>query len=189
MKLYTVTLIALLTTVSTACAQTNSDWIEAKQQASLAIDAGECSKAWELVWPWAKRGNVEARAILATGMLAAGLSLPGGRNDAITRYRDSLILAVHGAAGGDAAAKEMSLGLVQNSLVSDMGGAQFTACLKADTAPQTCVDSAIKNGFIPDFANYAREIDAVASAPGSPKATCHIPGKGKAEKSVLPVPK
>ena len=163
--------------------------MEAKQQASLAIDAGECSKAWELVWPWAKRGNVEARAILATGMLAAGLSLPGGRNDAITRYRDSLILAVHGAAGGDAAAKEMSLGLVQNSLVSDMGGAQFTACLKADAAPQTCVDSAIKNGFIPDFANYAREIDAVASAPGSPKATCHIPGKGKAEKSVLPVPK
>jgi hypothetical protein len=118
-------------------------------------------------------------------MLAAGLSLPGGRNDAITRYRDSLILAVHGAAGGDAAATEMSLGLVQNTLALDMGGAHFTACLKAGTAPQSCVDNAIKNGFIPDFANYAREIDAVASAPGSPKATCHTPGK--AEKSELPV--
>jgi hypothetical protein len=187
MKLYTVTLFALLITVSTACARANSDWIEAKQHASLAIDAGECSKAWELMWPRAKRGNVEARAILATGMLAAGLSLPGGRNDAITRYRDSIILAVHGAAGGDAAATEMSLGLVQNTLVSDMGGAQFAACLKADTAPQSCVDSAIKNGFIPDFANYAREIDAVASAPGASKATCHIPGK--AERSELPVPK
>ena len=187
MKLYIVTLVALLTTVSTACAGANNDWIEAKKQASLAIDAGECTKAWELVWPWAKRGNVEARAILATGMLAAGLTPPGGRNDAITRYRDSIILAVHGAADGDAAATEMSLGLVQNALVSDMGGTQIAACFKAGTGPQTCVDSAIKNGFIPDFANYAREIDAVASAPGAPKATCHIPDK--AERSELPIPK
>lgn len=187
MKLCTITLFALLAAATMACAGANDDWAGAKKQASSAIDARDCSKAWNLVWPWAKRGNMEARAILATGMLAAGLTPPGGRADAISRYRDSVILAVYGAAGGDTAATELCLALIQNNLVSDMGGKRLAHCLKAGTAPQTCVDNAVNNGFVPDFESYSREIDAVASAPGAPKASCQIPGK--AESPDLPASK
>lgn len=185
MKFYTITLFTLLIIVTMACAGANDDWIETKKQASSAIDAKNCSKAWELVWPWAKRGNVEARAILATGMLAAGLTVPGGRDDAITRYRDSVILAIHGAADGDAAATEMALALVRIDHVAKMGGAQFADCINAGTAPKTCVDNATSSGFVPDFAEYSREIDAVTSARGSPKASCQFPSKAES----LPVAK
>jgi hypothetical protein len=187
MKSYTITFIALLISSLVACARANDNWMDVKNQASSAINAGDCSKAWELVWPWAKRGNLEARAILATGMLAAGLTPPGGRDDAITRYRDSVILAVHGAAGGNAAATEMCLALIQEEPVSAMGGNQLSNCLKTGSNPQTCVDSAINSGFVPAFADYAREIDAVASIPDASKATCLAPSK--TDSNDLPVMK
>jgi hypothetical protein len=49
MKSYTITLIALFTASVVACARANDNWVEVKSQASSAIDAGDCSKAWELV--------------------------------------------------------------------------------------------------------------------------------------------
>ncbi|NOX42164.1 MAG: hypothetical protein GXP19_00275 [Gammaproteobacteria bacterium] len=184
MKLRTIVMIAFITATAIACAQTG-DWGAAKAQAATAIDSGDCAGAWNLVWPWARKGNIEARAILATGVVAAGLIPPGGHGDAISQFRHSVILAVHGAADGDRATTVFLRALIRDNLISDMGGDRLKRCLDADTPPRTCVAGAINDGFVPDFEDYSREIDAYTSTPDAPAASCRL-GEGALEQP-LPV--
>lgn len=174
MKLRTTALAALVAATTIACAEVPGEWEAAKKQAAAAVDSGDCASAWSLVWPWARSGNIEARAILATSMVAAGLTPPGSRGDAISLFRHSLVLAVHGAADGDRAATELLHALIRTELVSDMGGAQLKRCLDAGTFSRTCVANAVNDGFVPDFADYSIEIDATASATGAAEASCRI---------------
>jgi hypothetical protein len=170
--------------VTSACAQTSSRWGEVREQAGVAIMSGDCARGWDLIWPWARDGSVEARAILASGMLAAGLNPPGGRGDAVSRFRHSLILAVYGSAGGDAAATELLNALIRVEMVARMGGRELGTCLESGATHEVCVARSVKDGFIPDFSDYAREIDALASARGAPEASCLVPNNSQP----LPMP-
>ncbi len=174
MKLRTTASIAVIAITVMACAQQRlSDWETAKIQAMTAIDSGDCTGAWNLVWPWAREGNIEARAVLASGVVAAGLTPPGSHGDAVSQFRHSVILAVHGSADGDPVTMEFLNALIRTNLVSDMGGDKLKRCLDAaDTPPHTCIASAINDGFVPGFQDYSREIDANASALGASAAFC-----------------
>ena len=173
---------AFIVVTAVACTQPLGDlgdWEAAKTEAATTIDSGNCAGAWNLVWPWARRGNIEARAILATGVVAAGLIPPGSYGDAISQFRHSVILAVHGAADGDRATMELLNALIRTDLVSDMGGDRLKRRLDTDKPPRTCIATAIKDGFVPNFEDYSREIDANTSAPGAPAASCRPAEEGQ----------
>lgn len=176
-------LVALVAGATAACAQVPDDWDTAKAQAAAAVESGDCGRAWDLLWPWAGRGRIEARAILAGGVVAAGLTPPGGSGDAVSQFRHALVLSVHGAAGGDAKALEILRALVRPELVSRMGGRALKRCLDAGSPPRGCVADAVEAGFVPDFENYASEIDAASAAR---PARCARPGG--TDGPALPVP-
>lgn len=173
-------LSALLVGALAACAQGPRDWDTAKARGAAAVESGDCARAWSLIWPWAKRGQIEARAILAGGVAAAGLTPPGGSGDAISQFRHGLILSVHGAAEGDRTATEILRSLVRSELVSQMGGQGLLQCLDSGTPPRPCVANAVAAGFVPDFESYARQID---DGSRSRPARCAVSGDSE---STLP---
>lgn len=144
--------------------QSATAWEEAKTRAVAYVDSGECDRAWDVLWPWAKSGQGEARAILAGGIFAAGLIPPGGTADTATRIRDMLTFAVHGLAGPGGGTREIVDGLLQSELVTAMGARELRRCLASDKAAAACVDVAVESGFVPEFADFAQDIDLAAAA-------------------------
>lgn len=154
-----VLLSALFAGAAAACAQSPGHWDTTKAQGAAAVESGDCARAWTLIWPWARRGQIEARAILAGGVAAAGLTPPGGSGDSISQFRHAVILSVHGAAEGDTTATEVLRSLVRTEPVSQMGGHALVQCLDSGNPPRSCVANAVAAGFVPDFESYARQID------------------------------
>lgn len=175
-------LTTLLASAVIGCTPTMVEWPTAKQRAAAHVDGADCAKAWDLLWPWAKNGRTEARAILAGGIHASGLTPPGASTDAVTRFRNLVILTVHGAADGDATTMTILKGLLASDLATNIGGRKLKTCLDAGRAPDVCVRVAIESGFVPSFAEYARQIDATASSSPRP-AQCALP-----RNTPLPVP-
>lgn len=184
MKSTLVTLLVFFITVSFAWAQTPGDWQAAKKQGATAVESGDCARAWDIIWPWARNGKIEARAILAGGVFAIGLTPPGSGMDAISRFRHALILAVHGAAEGDSVATELLYGYIRTEVVSEMGGRKMKQCLDAGHPPNRCVADAVKQGFVPSFEAYAQEIDVLSAVAGASAALC----KGDNQKEAPPLP-
>lgn len=162
-------LIAFSVPITAKSAET---WESTQVLAAAAVDAGDCATAWKLIWPWARSGNIKARALLAGGMVAVGLIPPGSGQDALSRYRHAVIFGVYGAAGGERTAIEQLHALIGNGAVADLGGQKLDRCLGIDRDPQDCVTEAVTSGFVPDFDAYAREIDAAANLPGAGAASC-----------------
>jgi hypothetical protein len=164
-------------------AQPPRTWDSAKAQALQAFDVGNCAQVWQRVWPWARAGNAEAQAILATGAQAAGLTPPGAGQDGVAKLRHMLILSAHGASAGDSANLALLHALLQEPLLAGMGGRELRQCLLEKKTAQNCVQEAVRRGFIPDMASYASELDWLAKQKAATKATCHLP-----KDSALPVP-
>ena len=53
-----------------------------------------------------------------------------------------------------------------------IGGRDLLDCLDADVEPETCIDRAVDNGFVPSFESFAREVDAVSEWDFSQPARC-----------------
>lgn len=172
-------LVVLVAPSAFADSQIIGDWESAKTQGTSAVESGDCALAWNLIWPWARKGQVEARAILAGGVVVAELTPPGSGKDAISRFRHAVILAVHGAAEGDRTATELLDGFLRIDIVLDMGGRPLKRCFEAGILPATCVGEAVKSGFVPDFRDYAREVDAVSKSAGAAQASCGSGNKNR----------
>ena len=157
-----------------AVAQAATDWRATKAQAEQAFDVGNCAKVWQLVWPWARNGNAQAQAMLATGAHAAGLLPPGSPRDALARLRHMLILAAHGALDDAAANTELLNSLLQEHIIADAGGRELRLCLAGKSVPPHCIKAAVARGFIPSMESYARELDR-AEKHFNASATCDIP--------------
>lgn len=164
-------LVIYLSAVSCASA---TGWQDIKKQALVAVNSNDCETAWNLIWPWAQRGNLEARAILATSMVVAKLTPPSNSDDAISRFRHFIILAVHGAANGDSAAVEVLYSLIKDKQIMDIGGRKLIRCFDAHKEPLFCVEEAVKDGFIPSFEDYVKEIEIMSKFSNLPRASCKI---------------
>lgn len=177
MKMLFALLAAMLAFPHAASGQTQppGTWANAKAQALQAFEAGNCVLVWQQVWPWARAGNAEAQAILATGAQAAGLMPPGAGQDAVAKLRHMLILAAHGASSGDAANLTLLHALLQEPLLAGIGGREMRQCLLEKKPGQNCVQDAVRRGFVPDTASYARELDWLAKQNGAAPATCDMP--------------
>jgi hypothetical protein len=168
MKKAIFTFLLFTASITFAYAQEKSDWETTKKQLEVVVNAHDCSRVWNLTWPWARSGVVEARAFLAGGMHPLGLGLiPPGTSDSRAIARHFLILTAYGAVDGDRAVTEMLHEVLRMDLVSDMGGKNLKSCLDAGKTARTCVDAAVKEGFLPDFKTYAKEIET-ATASGLP---------------------
>lgn len=156
-----------------ANAQAATDWRTAKAQAIQALDTGNCAKVWQLVWPWARNGNAQAQAMLATGAHAAGLMPPGSPRDGLARLRHMLILSAHGALDGDTANAELLNSLLQEKIIADAGGRELRQCLAGKSSPPHCIKAAVERGLIPSMENYSKEL-GLAEKHLNAAATCDI---------------
>ena len=192
---------AFLSVAPLARAEGATDWPAAKQALAALVKSlktgGDCAEIWSIVWPWAKAGEPEARAILAASLFVYGLR-PPGEADALALMRHNLVLTAYGALGatpvtkdqpskrGDAPTVVMGhlFGLLQSKIVSDLGGDALKACLDGGKAPGMCVEEAVAQGFLPAFADYAADVDALAAAAVKPArcAAALRPGKGAVAK-------
>ncbi len=175
MKRFYFFLPVLISLHFTAMAEPATSWPTSRDRALQAFDRGNCDKVWQLVWPRAREGNMQAMAMLATGAYSAGLLPPGISQDALARLRHTLILSAHAAASNDAANNELLNSLLQESLIAAAGGRQLQECLTGQTAKEQCIRRAIDMGFLPSLANYAKELASAEKQPHA-KASCTLPG-------------
>ncbi|WP_343847388.1 hypothetical protein [Bowmanella denitrificans] len=185
MKRAILTLLLLASYSAITSCQAIESWEESKNEALRSVNSGDCATAWNIIWPWARDGKTEARSLLATGIYSAGITPPGSK-DAITLLRHTFILSVHGSVNGDAATLELLHSLLNTELLADMGGKPLQRCLSTNRQPGDCIADAVNAGLVPDFQDYALEIDALSKVL-SPVSSCRTSGSASSES--LPIKK
>lgn len=184
-KIVFILFVILTFNITTAiAADTQNDWKSAykdwqSQYTQNKPQTGNetCQRLWDFVWPWAKRGNIEARGMLYTIMtLPRGSSplLPLASRDYISYMRYLIILQVHSAGvqyleGAEEDVKsiytemskfhEKQLGFLDN-----LSGGNYMPCIKNATtlqSTQNCTQIAEKQGLVPSFKDFASEVDAM----------------------------
>ncbi len=171
MKRITAVIFILFFT-SFARAETLENWPKAKALAQILYNRETCDKMWDILWPWAKKGNVEARSMLAKNILLAGMWPPGSTSDMLSYIRHATIFAIHGLANHEVAGKKLL------PFADRIQGAElfsviliYDACIDQKKTSEVCTNEMIQSGFIPDFESYSREIDAAVMA-GLKPARC-----------------
>jgi hypothetical protein len=160
--------------------QSGDGWEDAVELARSYVDEGDCSAAWNVVWPWAKDGKPEARTWLATVAVFRGLLPPSPGDDNISRSRHLLILLVHAVPFSADWPKHLDeqvmMQFVRQLLAVEsyysIGGRDVIECLDETIELRECVDRAVEVGFVPDFGEYARELDAMSQWEFSHPASC-----------------
>ena len=121
----------------------------------------KCQKTWDLLWPQAKEGNLEAREHLFFFSLAMPhndtLQMPGSGNNFIARMHDGLILAVHSA--GVQYKQEIYVDVAEG-FFTDLGleKTEFYKCFKQNLSTD-CSRLAVEEGLVPSFDEFAANID------------------------------
>lgn len=121
---------------------------------------------FSILWKWAKRDNLEARAGLLLQMTmihGPSLILPSSSFDSLTHRRYDIIMAIH-SIGSDFDSKNNNY---IDDFYTDINGlgrqSTFAKCLDAKRS-QECVKFAVENRNIPSFEAFAQEIDAFINA-------------------------
>lgn len=143
------------------------------QTAELSHRDQMCAKVWKDIWPRAKNGDLEARFDLLTAIVAGPdvepFQMPGSTGSWIDTYRDIVIMGVHTSNYFLLNEKSTDPKMIENyqTLVMQFAnlivrdgngrGAQFLNCVAEKK--ESCDDVAIKEGFVPDFKEYAQQID------------------------------
>ena len=136
---------------------------------SLASDENKCIAIWDILWPWAKRGNLEARELLFSAVYPTApdmisLELPGSAGDVLSRRRDAIILAVHtiGFHTGEESIDqnyESDSKHFYSAFLNDGGqGSAFLKCI--NTEPNNECAKRFVGILFPTFDRYAAQIDA-----------------------------
>ncbi|MCC7305011.1 MAG: hypothetical protein IT558_01995 [Alphaproteobacteria bacterium] len=154
------------------------EWLAAKKSLENLVQEEKCSEYWNILWPWAKKGNLEARALLLISLAPPPdmniIYAPGSSGDYISKLRDITIMSVHSHGY-----KEKWFEDYKN-LISDLyvqvgfdeisAGKDFLKCVK-DTPSANCIDIAVKEKLVPSFEEYASQIDALMKE--GMKSTCN----------------
>lgn len=170
-------------------------WSSDKAKLEKLVAEEKCEEYWGLLWPWAKRGNMEARSLLFL-MSAMQLHMPevyppGRSGDMVSHLRDIIILGLHSLpyqnvdVGTDT--EKVSIDILTKfisyyatNLKWDHRNkaSKFMECWSKEKT-QTCTKLAVNNGVIPSWEVYASEIDALID--NGLKSTCiqHTPPKAK----------
>lgn len=191
--------------VSAVAAQDSSEWLADKTKledvmASEEInDEERCETVWNILWPWAKKGNYEARRWLTMLLLPMfhgnSITMPTGKEN---RLRDGVIMAAYSLSNTVSKNKEEGIAysldeaatsraltfLIDESLKRAFPDKDpkyfrdedFLKCIAYrgifDEPIEQCVSSAVEGGLFPTFEEYASGIDE-AIAEGK-KAKCNF---------------
>jgi hypothetical protein len=177
-----VLLVLFLAHASTARAQpeNGADWDSALESADRLVRQGDCAAAWDVLWPWAKEGNTEARGYLAFAAGRFGMMPPSPGDDMVSADRYYLIIMVHGippreAWPSDGLANAMR-GVLRRVIAElgayPIGGKELLECLETDIDPEECISNAVAHDLVPSFESFAREVDAVSEWDFSQPARC-----------------
>lgn len=175
MKIYFAIFVFTLFFSFASYADDVSEWAEDRVRLDKFIEEGRCSEYWNIIWPWAKKGNAEARFNLlfrTVGFMHMDqILLPGSGDDYVSRMRNWTIMAVY--------AQEYYHNMPSNIPNHDFlleyrqamikifelagfreaqGGDEFLSCVEARGG--NCSAIAIKNKLVPSFEEYAAQIDA-----------------------------
>lgn len=153
-----------------------AEWQKSNQDKKLT-DTETCQSIWDFFWPWAKRGNLEARAYFYLMLALPGdwaIRTPIDVSDFASRIRTIIILQIHSAGVQydetiDEDTKSLYPDLAefyekQIEVWDGMKGGTYMPCIKeASTkeSAQRCAQIAVQEKLVPSFEDFAAEVDAL----------------------------
>ncbi|CAN5288128.1 hypothetical protein BH10PSE6_BH10PSE6_01060 [soil metagenome] len=148
------------------------DWPAAQRQlAGLSLDT-QCQQAWELLWSWAKQGEIGARVELSNVVGIGWLRPPGINQDLETHRRHAFTFLLHSLPSGDPGVlQEVERTVTIYRSMTRASAKPYLDCVAASDR-SACVGRLVERGLVADFAAYARELDILAAAPGARPAEC-----------------
>lgn len=126
------------------------------------VERGDCAGGWEALWPKARAGDAQAIASLAQAMRQYRLVPPGSSRDAVSWYRHTLIMSLHGLQTTDRIAADDVHSLM--SRIFYLQDQFILRCLQSTSPPDACHGIAIDEHFVPRFEDYTKEIEALSAA-------------------------
>ena len=143
-------------------------WKNTLKQAEVAAENHECTRFWNLIWPWEQQ-SAHARAILAAAMHPFFMGLrPPGTSDVLAWRRHYLILVAYAAADGNQSAIKLLKSFLKDDLLSGAEGKRVIECLDSKESPRSCINIAVKEKILPDFEIYVKEVNAIMVSGFSP---------------------
>lgn len=165
-KIATVLILILF---STSALAENDDWSNDKIKLEELVAQGKCDEYWPLLWPWAKKGELEARDILFTAsavqLHSPEIYPPGRYGDSISHMRDILILMIHSMPQTSISEENNEARrYLETSFIAELKNTprakRFLQCWENDGS-QKCSVIAVEDRLIPSWDSYASEIDAL----------------------------
>lgn len=147
-----------------------------RERATILDTAGNCQARWNLLWNWAKRGNLEARHLLLeneSGTRALFTRTPLTPDTENDRLWLRVLLAIHqlGYVGrSEASADTARRSLDYIGTWKQQGVSAFSACYTS-SPDADCTAIAVSQGMVPSFASYAASVDARIQAGAVPVCT------------------
>jgi hypothetical protein len=168
-----ITLLIILFSNQLHASENDPLWLEDRVKleeltSSQHISEENCQAVWNILWSWAKKGNMEARSGILGVMYAFGLEFPGRSGDTVSRMRDAVILGVH------------SVGSEPDEFVDNFisgirgypGSDKFLECIHTNRS-QECVNILVENRVVPSFEDFASEVDMLMAS--GKKVSCGPP--------------
>lgn len=170
-----MTFVSVSCNISYAFAEDDGKWASDKSRLEALVNEGRCEEYWNLLWPWAKKGNYEARYYLSSLLISFPygdrICSPGSHCDLVSTFYDSVVFAIHSSGyKKDKAFNNFADSLYEMFGFSrSVGGQKFLDCLK-QKSPRDCAAVAVSENVVPSFEEYAYRIDSLI-AKGA-KSTC-----------------
>lgn len=149
-----------------------AEWEEAQNRLALIEGENRCEELWDILWPFAKSGNIEARKSLLFLMapppdMSALFSPSNTSNDLLGQYRDIVTMAVHSDAHKNDGSEDNSYSEAALAFYEIVGfkesarGRTFIECVKSGKS--NCATIAVTEQLVPSFDEYAAQQDLFLS--------------------------
>lgn len=155
--------------------------------------AGDCAKYWDILWPKAKAGDMEARWNMYFLMVSPPhmdiLFAPSASQNYVTKMRNATIMAAHAY---DYDGESPFFGKNEKAAIADYKETaawlfkhagfpekKFMACVTEGKTK--CTHLAVEEKLVPSFEDFAKEIDALMAQ--GIKSTCEYDNYGGRVKS------
>ncbi len=151
----------------------NAAWIaDKKKLGDLSISTKEqCENAWNILWPWAKKGNIFARYgifSMQTMMHGPDMMLPGSTRDALSRFRDIKITGAYALRYRDEYPGTLiDQKYIASLMLDHIKEPNIRTCFEKDPT-QACTQMAVKGGYLPSFQAFAEQVDIFIAAGKKP---------------------
>jgi hypothetical protein len=142
------------------------EWMADKKRAEALFETDNCDDYWQIVWPWVKKGNMDARALLWTRtvpMIHMPIVRPPASENVISYLRHLFIITMYNSGNGilleeDGETLEQYVYSFIPFVVDS--SVPFAECIN-DTPSPKCMEIAVEEKIIPSFEDYAAEIDVL----------------------------